>query len=333
MSSLCLLVLMSGLVPVGQAFAHVRQGVNTTGGFRDCPTEPSGVFLAPIIVPINTPPKPYNVQIGPLELRWIPTPHPAAPVFCHLTSVGQSLPISIKGLTFWNGAATVTLDFMGPGFSSENIPVCNMAIGLTDNCFLNKPGPHPEVVRWSAIGTGFTVSIIGLPTFNTGPRVNYVDATSLFGHDNLSVSAILQRVMTFIHVTRATIIPLINSVTSFQEPPNDLVVTDSSGNRTGRLSNSHILLGIPGSFYIPGTDNTGASVFIINHPPASYTIKVFGKPGAPFTLVSSFADFSKNGLSPTVTAEAEKQGVLNSRGVALSCFSANANIPCRVTTK
>jgi hypothetical protein len=330
-SSLCLLMLMSNLVPVGQVFAHVRQGVNITGGFRDCPTEPSGVFLAPITVPVNTTPKPYSIIYGPLELRWIPVAHPATPIFCQLNAFG-TLPISIKGLTFWNGTATVTLDFMGPGFNSAGIPLCNLTsmTGVRNNCFFNKPGPHPEVVRWST--QGFTVNINGLPTFSTGPRAFYVDAASLFGH-NLSVSAVLQRVMTFIHITQTTHFPLLNSVTSFQEPPNDLVVTDSSGNRTGRLPNGHILLGIPGSIYIPGTAKTNASVFIINHPRASYTIELFGKPGARFTLVSSFADFSSNGLSPTVTAEAVKHGVLNSRGVAFTCFNAIANNSCQVATK
>ena len=289
-----------------------------TTRFTDCPTGSLDMALSPVTIPVAVPIKPYQLTYGALPLTWTPTVSPAGKKACTLHSTVGNLPILISFLGQSNSqvatsTGSATLDFMGSEFESSAVPTCDW-LTARNNCFLNTPGPQPTVVRWHT--SGFVETINGLNVHclpcDPGPLTFYVDAASLFAK-TLSIPAILEPMEAYIHTTLLTHLPSIDTIAVIQEPPNEVRVRDGSGNITGRLPNDQIAMSIPGSTYVPGARNVGAAVIILNQPPVSYSIEVIGKPGASYTLVSSYARFSRNGLSPTVTAVKE-QGVLGPSG-------------------
>ncbi len=303
----------------------------TTGGFTDCPTTGTlGVTLPPVNVPVALRLKPWSIEYAPLPLTFTPEATPAASSVCTLDSNDGHLPILLDlpgGLSFFVGtsSAIVTLDFMGSGFDGSSVPRCLwLPFGTHNNCFLNTPGSHPAIARWHT--SGFRVSTGSSAPSNTGPLTFYVDVTGLTG-SNLSIPSVIQPLETFLHTSLISHLPYISLATLIQEPPNDVLVKDSSGNLSGRLPNGQIVTNIPNSLYIPATATSGAAVLIVNSPPAAYSVEVVGTPGASFSLVVSNADFTADGLSPTVT-EGDQQGVLGPSGVQASCFSTDASVHC-----
>lgn len=307
----------------------------STSGFTDCPTAGSlGITLPTVQVQGATRLKPWGLTYGSLPLTWTPESSPAASAVCTLDSNKGDLPVYLALFGGSNhqiatSSATATLDFMGAGFDSTTIPTCDWtSSGAHNGCFLNTPGQQPAVIEWSTSGFVETVNGINVhcSPCDSGPLTFYVDAASLPG-GGFDIPMILQQVENYIHITLITHLPSIDTIALLQEPPNDVLVSDSSGNLTGRLPKGQIVMNIPGSVYIPATTTSGAAVVIVNQPPASYSAEVLGSSGASYTLVMSNADFSSSGLSPTIT-EVDQQGVLGPSGTTASCFSADVNLHC-----
>jgi hypothetical protein len=319
------------MIPAGYSVNITTQ----PAGFTDCPSSGSlGITLKqfdvfPLLGLIG---KPWSLSYGELPLTWSPEAAPSASAVCTLDSNEGHLPVLVGPVDFpfvkvqvATSTAIAKLDFLGPDFGTGGVAVCNWILGPRTNCFLNTPGSQPSVVRWHT--DGFQESVAGINVQNSGPLTFYVDTESVTGSD-LSIPDILQPVETFIHTTLITYLPFIDSIAILQEPPNDLLVRDSSGHLTGRLPNGQVVTSIPGSIYLPARTNFGAAVAIIDQPFTSYSAEILGNAGAAFTLSASYVDFTSNGLAPTTVAQAQQQGRLGPDGTHASCFSIDPNLHC-----
>jgi hypothetical protein len=247
----------------------------------------------------SDPLKPWSVNYGSMVVHYTSN-STSAGALCTLSSDKGTLPISVTlyipnnlavALNYPVGTSTTsaTVDYYQADTGVMNIQSCQFGIsgivGVNNNCFITS---HPSssndiVVNWNS--PGYQVNTI-LGSSNSGPRSYWVNLRSI-GIDPTQPysSADLNKLINYIHET------LINDLTGvtrwglFQDPPNDILVTNPNGQSAGKASNGTIFSQIPGSAYLQSGNRTG--VLVLNPINGNYVVEVTGKTTGPFTLSSS----------------------------------------------
>jgi hypothetical protein len=115
----------------------------------------------------------------------------------------------------------------------------------------------------------------------------------------------------YIHVTLSNHLPFVSKLGIIQDPPNanDILVTDPSGNSTGKAPTGQLISQIPGSSYVIFKNATGniISAVLLPEPKAGiYQTQVIGNSTGPFSLDYSTQNFTGNFTNPSI-----KEAVLN----------------------
>ena len=137
-----------------------------------------------------------------------------------------------------------------------------------NNCFINAaPGGSARVAQWFT--PGFDISgPLGIHT-NTGPLTFYVNLDAL-NPPTGDFNSMLQSIETFVHTNLINNLDGVTSVAAFQDPPNNVLVTDPNGLRTGTLPDGTIVNEIPGSTYI---QNSARNAVVIVEPSSAFTTR------------------------------------------------------------
>jgi hypothetical protein len=281
-----------------------------------CPSAGSSVpvTLSPVVAPVRTSLKPYQITYGELPLQF--TVGGGGGSACSVSSNSGSLPVMLDLLgalppgpfQVATSTASAQLDFFAPGtLPTAGIPACDFS-GGANNCFINSaPGAGNNVVRWTT--PGFQESVGGIPITNTGPLTFYANLGPL--NSGGSFNDLLQRTEQFIHETLINNLSGIDRLGIIQDPPAELIVTDSEGRQTGRLPSGAEVVEIPRSLYFSSPEIT--AVILVRPSLGTYRVGVVGLPGDPFSLSMSLADFFRNVGSPFIQ-ESVASGTVSSSG-------------------
>jgi hypothetical protein len=263
------------------------------------------VTLDPVIAPVATDLKPYQITYGALTLDFQSIAGPTCtvqsnigrlPVFLDLNRSLPPPPFQIATST-----AVASLDFLPAGsVNTSAIPSCDFRSGgISTNCFLNgPPGPGNNIVRWST--PGFQETIFGVNGPSTGPLTYYVNLGEF--NTGQTFDRLLQTTETFIHHTLINNLSGISSIGLVQDPPANVLVTAPGGAQTGMKPDGTIVNGIPFSTYFASPDLT--AVILVEPALGNYGVQVIGAPGEPFSLSLSVADFTRNVQNPFVQSQA-----------------------------
>lgn len=283
----------------------------------ECPEvgSTSGVTLPPLVAPVHTGLKPYQIIYDELPLQF--TVQPGSD--CRVVSNPGQLPVLLDLLRdappgpipIATSTATATLDFL-PQLPGTTAPRCDFD-EIGNDCFLNAPPSNSgPVVRWFT--NGFQETAFGVDVTNTGPLTFYVSLDAFRGSFG-SFAGLLQASEQYIHQTLINNLSGINRLGLIQDPPADVLVTDSQGRRTGVLEDGTVAVEIPRSEFYRFAD---LSVAVLVEPDAGVLdIKVVGPEGDPFAVSASVTDFLGNALIPRVV-ESQSEGLIDAEGNAFS---------------
>jgi len=196
------------------------------------------------------------------------------------------------------------------GIDTSSIPQCNFSFGSgANNCFINSaPGGSARVAQWFT--PGFDISgPLGIGT-NTGPLTFYVNLDAL-NPPTGDFNSMLQSIETFVHTSLINNLDGVTSIAAFQDPPNNVLVTDPNGLRTGTLPDGTIVHEIPGSTYIQNSARN--AVVIVNPKAGVYNTQIIGPVDSAFALSMSFTQLLPNLSVPSVT-ESDVTGTVSSTG-------------------
>jgi hypothetical protein len=289
------------------------------------------VTLAPVSAPVKLKLKDYRVIYGQLQLQF-GSNGAAGGAQCSVTSNAGKLPVLFQdtelGFDFGppiqvatsQAVATVQVFDTG-GLDPSSIPQCNFSFGSNANgCFINaKPGGSARIAEWSSPGFNIT-GPLGVTITNTGPLNFFVNLDAL-NPPTGDFNSFLQNVETFVHQTLINNLDGVSTVAAFQDPPNDVLVTDPSGNRTGMLPDGTLVNEIPNAIYIQQQDRN--AVVVVDPNPGDYTTQVIGPVDNAFSLSLSVTSFFPDIFVPSVT-ESDFQGTVSSTG---NSFVFNIPVP------
>jgi len=289
------------------------------------PPCPSAGSMSPVTLPqVNAPVKlrlkDYRVIYASIPLQFTSNGGSIA-AQCSVTSNLGSLPVLFQdtelGFDFGppiqvatsQAVATVSTFDQG-GIDTSSIPQCNFSFGSGANgCFINaKPGGSARVAQWFTPGFNIT-GPAGFNT-NTGPLTFYVNLDAL-NPPTGDFNSFLQSIETFVHTTLINNLDGITSIAAFQDPPNNVLVTDPNGLRTGMLADGTIVNEIPGSLYHQSSDRN--AVIIVQPAPGNYNTQVMGPVNNTFSLSLSFTALLPNLSVPSVT-ESDFTGTVAASG-------------------
>jgi hypothetical protein len=299
-----------------------------------CPTAGSStpVTLAPVNAPVKLKVKDYRVIYGQLQLQF-GSNGAAGGAQCSVTSNEGALPVLFQdtelGFDFGppiqvaTSRATATVQSFDSGaLDPSTIPQCNFSFGSGANgCFINaKPTGSARIAEWSTPGFAITPRI-GFPTKNTGPLNFFVNLDAL-NPPTSDYASFLQSVETFVHQTLINHLDGVSTIAAFQDPPNNVLVTDPSGLRTGMLPDGTLVNEIPGSTYIQAEDRD--AVVIVEPNPGDYTTQVIGPVDNSFSLSLSVTNFRPDILVPFVS-ESDFAGTISD--TSSNTFVFNVPVP------
>ncbi|HEV2988278.1 MAG TPA: nidogen-like domain-containing protein [Candidatus Angelobacter sp.] len=285
-----------------------------------CPSagSTSPVTLPQVNAPVKLKLKDYRVIYGQLQLQFTSNGTSAA-AQCAVNSNVGSLPVLFQDTEFGHDfgppiqigtskAAATVLVFDQGGIDTSSIPQCNFSGSGQNNCFINgKPGGSARVAQWST--NGFDITALGVHS-NTGPLTFYVNLDSL-NPPTGDFNSFLQSIETFVHVNLINNLDGVTSLALFQDPPNNILVTDPNGLRTGMLADGTIVNDIPGSIYIQASDRN--AVLVVQPAPGDYNTQVVGPVDSAFSLSLSFTVLLPNLSVPSVT-ESDFTGTVSPTG-------------------
>ena len=170
-------------------------------------------------------------------------------------------------------AVANVLIFDNGGIDASSIPQCNFSFGSgANNCFINaSPGGSARVAQWST--DGFNITALGIP-HNTGPLTFYVNLDAL-NPPTGDFNSMLQSIETFVHTTLINNLDGVTAMAVFQDPPNNVLVTDPSGLRTGMLADGTLVNEIPGSIYIQNSARN--AVLVVEPQPGVSTPRLLAR--------------------------------------------------------
>jgi hypothetical protein len=286
-----------------------------------CPSSgsTSPVTLPQVNAPVKLHLKDYRVIYGSIPLTF--TSNGGSGAQCSVTSNLGALPVLFQDteLGFDVGppiqvatsqAVAMVSIFDQGGIDTSTIPQCNFSLGSgANNCFINaSPGGSARVAQWSTPGFDIT-GPLGIHT-NTGPLTFYVNLDAL-NPPTGDFNSFLQSIETFVHTTLINNLDGVTSIAAFQDPPNNVLVTDAGGRRTGMLGDGTIVNEIPGSIYIQQSDRN--AVVVVEPQPGVYNTQVVGPVDNAFNLSMSFTVLLPNLSVPSVT-ESDVTGTVSASG-------------------
>ncbi len=287
-----------------------------------CPPAGTGspVTLPQVNAPVKLALKDYRVIYGSIPLTFTSNGGSVASQ-CSVTSNLGALPVLFQdtelGFDFGppiqvatsQAVASVNIFDQG-GIDTSSIPQCNFSFGSgANNCFINAaPGGSARVAQWFTPGFDIT-GPLGIHT-NTGPLTFYVNLDAL-NPPTGDFNSMLQSIETFVHTNLINNLDGVTSIAAFQDPPNNVLVTDPNGLRTGTLPDGTIVNEIPGSTYI---QNSARNAVVIVEPQAGvYNTQIIGPVDSTFALSMSFTQLLPNLSVPSIT-ESDVSGTVSSTG-------------------
>jgi len=290
------------------------------------------ITLAPVNAPVKLKLKDYRVIYGQLQLQF-GSNGPSGAAQCSVTSNEGALPVLFQdtelGFDFGppiqvaTSRATATVQSFDSGaLDPSSIPQCNFSFGSNANgCFINaKPAGPARIAEWSSPGFAITPRI-GFPTTNTGPLNFFVNLDAL-NPPTSDYASFLQSVETFVHQTLINNLDGVSDIAAFQDPPNNVLVTDPNGLRTGMLPDGTLVNEIPGSTYIQAEDRN--AVVIVNPDPGDYSTQVIGPVDNAYSLSLSVTNFRPDIFVPFVT-ESDFTGTISD--TSTNTFVFNVPVP------
>jgi len=299
------------------------------------PCPPAGnstpVTLAPVSAPVKLRLKDYRVIYGQLQLQFSSN-GPSGNAQCSVTSNAGQLPVLFQdtelGFDFGppiqvatsQAVATVQV-FDSGGLDPSSVPQCNFSFGSNANgCFINaKPGGSARIAEWSSPGFNIT-GPLGVPITNTGPLDFFVNLDAL-NPPTGDFNSFLQSVETFVHQTLINNLDGVSTVAAFQDPPNNVLVTDANGRRTGMLPDGTLVNEIPNAIYEQAQDRN--AVIVVEPAPGDYTTDVIGPVDNAFSLSLSVTSFRPDIFVPFVS-ESDFTGIVSDTG---NSFVFNVPVP------
>ncbi len=298
-----------------------------------CPSvgSSSPVTLQPVSAPVKLKVKDYRVIYGQLPLQFTSN-GASGGAQCSVTSNNGTLPVLFQdtelGIDFGKPiqvatsqtVATVQI-FDSGSLDPSTVPQCNFAFGSNANgCFINaKPGGSARIAEWSSPGFNIT-GPLGVNITNTGPLNFFVNLDAL-NPPTGDFNSFLQNVETFVHQTLINNLDGVATVAAFQDPPNNVLVTDPNGSRTGMLPDGSIVNDIPNAIYIQAQDRN--AVVVVDPSPGDYTTQVIGPLDNAFSLSLSVTSFFPDIFVPSVT-ESDFAGTISADG---NSFVFNIPVP------
>jgi hypothetical protein len=287
-----------------------------------CPTSGSTtpVTLPTVNAPVKLSVKDYRVIYQSIPLTFT-AGGATSGAQCTVTSNSAHLPVMFQDtelghdfgppLQVATSEAVAQVNIFDQGqLDPAGIPPCNFSGSGANNCFLNAaPGGSARIAQWSTPGFNVT-GPFGAPISNTGPLNFYINLDAL-NPPTTDFNSFLQSIETFAHTTLINNLDGITSIAVFQDPPNDVLVTDPSGLQTGLRSDGTIVQNIPQSIYIQAADRN--AVVILQPAPGSYSTQVVGVTGNPFSVSLSFTTLLPNLSVPSVS-ESDFAGTVAATG-------------------
>jgi len=287
-----------------------------------CPTSGSStpVTLPTVNAPVKLSVKDYRVIYQSIPLTFT-AGGATSTAQCTVTSNAARLPVMFQDtelghdfgppLQVATSEAVAQVNIFDQGqLDPAGIPPCNFSGSGANNCFLNAaPGGSARIAQWSTSGFNIT-GPFGAPISNTGALRFYINLDAL-NPPTTDFNSFLQSIETFAHTTLINNLDGVTSIAVFQDPPNDVLVTDPSGLQTGLRSDGTIVHNIPQSIYIQAADRN--AVVILQPAPGSYSTQVVGVTGNPFSVSLSFTTLLP-GLSVPSVSESDFAGTVSATG-------------------
>lgn len=287
-----------------------------------CPTSGSTtpVTLPTVNAPVKLSVKDYRVIYQSIPLSFT-SGGPTSAAQCTVTSNSARLPVMFQDtelghdfgppLQVATSEAVAQVNVFDQGqLDPAGIPPCDFSGSGANNCFLNAaPGGSARIAQWSTAGFNIT-GPFGAPISNTGPLTFYINLDAL-NPPTTDFNSFLQSIETFAHTTLINNLDGITSIAVFQDPPNDVLVTDANGLQTGLQADGTIVHNIPQSIYIQAADRN--AVVIVQPAPGSYSTQVLGATNNPFSVSLSFTTLLPNLSVPSVS-ESDFAGTVAATG-------------------